>query len=248
MALYAIGDLHLHFQSELKAREQLKGRLWKDHEEKFQKNCAKLLTDEDTLILAGDHSWGRNLEECEQDFAYIEALPGRKILTRGNHDMFWDAAKTERLNERFEGRLHFLQNNYFAYRDWALVGTKGFTFEGPFYLNRRGQIIGWDEEAEERAKKLVARELERLRVSFEAAKADGFERFIMILHYPPTSILERESGFTRMAKEYGASQVIYGHCHGETRFFDSLLGEVDGITYRLASGDFLRWRPEKILD
>ena len=248
MALYAIGDLHLHFQSELKARMQLKGRLWKDHEAKFQKNCARLLTAEDTLILAGDHSWGRTMEECERDFAYIEALPGRKILIRGNHDMFWDAAKTERLNEQFAGRLEFLQNNYYAYRDVALVGTKGFTFEGPFYLNGRGNIIGWDEAAEEHAKKLVARELERLRVSFEAAKADGYRRFIMILHYPPTNILERESGFTRMAKEYGAEQVIYGHCHGETRFFDSLQGEVDGIIYRLISGDFLRWKPEKILD
>ena len=248
MALYAIGDLHLHFQSELKARMQMKGRLWKDHEAKFQKNCAKLLTPEDTLILAGDHSWGKNLAECEQDFAYIEALPGRKILTRGNHDMFWDAAKTEKLNEQFAGQLAFLQNNFYSYRDYAIVGTKGFTFEGPFYLNRRGQIIGWDEKEEEHAKKLVDRELERLRVSFEAAKAEGYRKFIMILHYPPTSILEEESGFTRMAKEYGAEQVIYGHCHGETRFFDSLQGEVDGITYRLVSGDFLRWKPEKILD
>ena len=248
MALYAIGDLHLHFQSELKAPNQLKSRLWKNHEEKFQKNCAKLLTDEDTLVLVGDHSWGKNLQECEQDFAYIEALPGRKILTRGNHDMFWDAAKTDRLNEQFAGRLEFLQNNYFSYQDYAIVGTKGFTFEGPFYLNGRGQIVGWDEAEEERAKKLVARELERLRISFEAAAADGYRKYIMVLHYPPTSILEEESGFTRMAKEYGAEQVIYGHCHGETRFFDSLQGEHNGIFYRLVSGDFLRWKPEKILD
>ncbi len=248
MALYAIGDLHLHFQSELKARMQLKGRLWKDHEAKFQKNCTKLLTAEDTLILAGDHSWCKNLAECEQDFVYIEALPGRKILTRGNHDMFWDAAKTEKLNEQFAGRLAFLQNNYYSYRDYAIVGTKGFTFEGPFYLNSRGQIIGWDEKEEEHAKKLVDRELERLRISFEAARADGYRRFIMVLHYPPTNILEEESSFTCMAKEYGAEQVIYGHCHGETRFFDSLQGERDGILYRLVSGDYLRWKPEKILE
>ena len=70
----------------------------------------------------------------------------------------------------------------------------------------------------------------------------------MILHYPPTSILERESGFTRMAKEYGAEQVIYGHCHRETRFFDSLQGEHDGILYRLVSGDYLRWKPVRILE
>ena len=149
MALYTIGDLHLHFQSPLKAQSQRKERVWKDHEARFQKNCAALLGEEDTLVLAGDHSWGRNLDECEEDFRYLMALPGRKILLRGNHDMFWDANKTEQLNARFAGKLHFLQNNYFPYRDYALVGTKGYTFEGPFYLDRRGRILGWDEKAEE---------------------------------------------------------------------------------------------------
>ena len=248
MSLYTIGDLHLHFQSPLKARAQQKERVWKNHEEVFRRNCAALLTPEDTLVLAGDHSWGRSLAECEEDMRYIAALPGRKILLRGNHDMFWDAAKTEQLNARFAGRLLFLQNNYYPYRDCALVGTKGFVFEGPFYLNARGRIVGWDEEAEEHAKKLVERELQRLRCSFEAAKADGFRRFLVFLHYPPTSILEDESGFTAMAEEYGAEQLIYAHSHGESRFHDSLEGEKNGVFYRLVSGDYLRWQPLKLLD
>ena len=248
MSLYTIGDLHLHFQSPLKARAQQKERVWKNHEEVFRRNCAALLTPEDTLVLAGDHSWGRSLAECEEDMRYIAALPGRKILLRGNHDMFWDAAKTEQLNARFAGRLLFLQNNYYPYRDCALVGTKGFVFEGPFYLNARGRIVGWDEEAEEHAKKLVERELQRLRCSFEAAKADGFRRFLVFLHYPPTSILEDESGFTAMAEEYGAEQLIYAHSHGESRFHDSLEGEKNGVVYRLVSGDYLRWQPLKLLD
>ena len=113
MSLYAIGDLHLHFQSTLKAKAQMKERVWKNHEEKFKKNCAALLSGEDTLVLAGDHSWGRSLAECEEDFRYIAALPGRKILLRGNHDMFWDANKTEQLNGLFSGQLAFLQNTYF---------------------------------------------------------------------------------------------------------------------------------------
>ena len=220
MSLYAIGDLHLHFQSPLKARAQMKERVWKNHEEKFKRNCARLIAD----------------------------LPGRKILTRGNHDMFWDAAKTEALNERFAGRLSFLQNNFFSYRDYALVGTKGYTFEGPFYINSRGKIVGWDEEAEEHAKRLVERELVRLRASFEAARADGYRKYIMFLHYPPTNILEDGSGFTEMAEEYGAEQVIYAHCHGEARFHDSIEGEKNGVLYSLASGDYLRWQPMRVLD
>ncbi len=248
MSLYAIGDLHLHFQSPLKAKAQMRERVWKNHEVKFKNNCAALLTQDDTLVLVGDHSWGRNLAECEEDFRYIQDLPGHKILTRGNHDMFWNAAGTGQLNERFAGRLRFLQNNYYPYKDCALVGTKGHCFEGPFYLDRRGRILGWDEKAEEHAKKLVARELQRLRVSFEAARADGFRRFIVFLHYPPTNILEDESGFTAMAEEYGAEQVIYAHCHGEARFHDSIEGEKNGIRYSLVSGDYRRWVPMKVLD
>ena len=248
MSLYAIGDLHLHYQSVLRAPGQLHDRVWKNHEEKFRKNCGKSLTDEDTLVLGGDHSWGKNLSECELDLQYIRDLPGRKILTRGNHDMFWDAKKTAQLNEQFQPELTFLQDSYESYRDYALVGTKGFTFEGPFYLDHRGRIVGWDEEAQEHAKKLVQRELQRLRKSFELAKADGYGKFIMFLHYPPTSILEERSGFTDMAEEYGAEQVIYAHCHGERRFGDSIHGEYRGRTYHLVSGDYLRWKPLKILE
>ena len=247
MSLYAIGDLHLHFQSVLKAPGQLHDRIWKNHEEKFRKNCEKIVHPEDTLVLVGDHSWGRKLSECEQDLQYICDLPGRKILLRGNHDMFWDAKKTVQLNELYRPRLTFLQDSYDVYRDYALVGTKGFTFEGPFYLDRFGRITGWDEEAEEHARKLVDRELLRLRKSFELAKADGYRKYIMFLHYPPTGILEEHSGFTDMAEEYGAEQVIYAHCHGESRFHDSVQGEYRGRKYCLVSGDYLRWKPLKIL-
>ena len=162
--------------------------------------------------------------------------------------MFWDAKKTAELNERFCGKLFFLQDNYASYRDYALVGTKGFTFEGPFYINTRGKVVDWDEENARHAVKLIEREMERLRRSFECAAADGYHKYIMFLHYPPTSILEEESPFTRIAEEYGAEQVVYAHCHGEHRFHDSIQGEYKGIRYTLVSGDYLRWIPSKILD
>ncbi|MBO4836732.1 MAG: metallophosphoesterase [Clostridia bacterium] len=246
MHLYTIGDLHLHFQAPLKAPGQLHGPVWKNHETLFRQNCERLLHPEDTLVLAGDHSWGRNMAECEKDLEYICSLPGRKILLRGNHDMFWDVKKTETLNRQFAGKLFFLQNNYAPWQDHAIVGTKGYTFEGPFYMRGR-RITGWDREEEQHALKLVEREAERLRISFEAAAKDGYTRFIMFLHYPPTNILEKNSPFTALAEKYGAEQVIYAHCHGEQRFHDSLEGRHHGITYTLVSGDYLRWMPLKIL-
>ena len=248
MALYAIGDLHLHYRSVLKSRRQMSEQVWKNHEEKLRKACEALLTPEDTLVLVGDHSWGRKLSECGEDFRYIMDLPGRKILTRGNHDMFWDAKKTPRLNRLFAGKLEFLQGGFAAYGDYALVATKGACFEGPFYLDRRGRILGWNEENEEQARKLVAREAERLRTGLEEAKAAGFRRLLIFLHYPPTSILEEESPFTRLAEEYGAEQLVYAHIHGESRFGDSIRGEFHGVRYSLVSGDYLKWQPVKLLD
>ena len=206
------------------------------------------MTDQDTLVLVGDHSWGKNLAECQEDLDYISRLTDRKILLRGNRDMFWDVKKTDRLNDQFKGRLSFLQNNFYSYGDYALVGTKGYCFEGPFWLDRYGHVCGWDQDKASHAEKLVEREYQRLLVSFEAARAQGFRKYIMFLHYPPTNILQKNSIFTKVAEKYGVDQVIYGHCHGESRFNDSIRGKKRGIRYSLVSGDCLRWHPMKVLD
>jgi len=231
MALYAIGDFHLSFSND-KPMDKF-GSVWKNHEKKITKYWNKMVKPEDTVVLTGDHSWGRNLRESAKDLEFIEALPGRKILLRGNHDMFWDAKKTGKLNEEYAGRLEFLQNNYFVYKDYALVGTKGYAFENL--------------DTYEHFEKIRDRELERLRISFEDAKKAGHDKYIMFLHYPPTSIGEQESCFTRIAEEYGASKVIYSHCHGRDRFDDSFKGYVNGIEYKLVSGDYLKFKPEIIL-
>ena len=112
---------------------------------------------------------------------------------------------------------------------------------------RKNKIIGWDGVAESYAVKRIERETERLRVSFEAARNDGYSRFIMFLHYPPTNVMERNSDFTAIAEEYKVEQVIYAHCHGEHRFHDSIEGRHHGIMYRPVSGGYLNWVPEQIL-
>lgn len=231
MALYAIGDLHLSFSAD-KSMEVF-GREWKNYVRRIEKNWRKKIDEQDTVVLTGDHSWGKKLQECEEDLAFIESLPGRKILLRGNHDMFWDAKKTWKLNDLYQGRLYFLQDNYFTYEDYALVGTKGYCYEG--------------KDTMEHYEKIMAREMGRLKESFEAAVSDGYKKFLMFLHYPPTSIGEMRSGFTMMAEYYGTEQVIYSHCHGRDRWQDSFIGKVNGIEYRLVSSDYLRFSPERIL-
>ena len=231
MSLYAIGDLHLALSVDKPM--DVFGSVWKNHVKKIEKYWYKKVKADDTVVVTGDHSWGKNLAQCEKDLDFIASLPGRKILLRGNHDMFWDAMKTKQLNDLFDGRLLFLQNNFYNYEDYALVGTKGYCYEG--------------KDSYEHFEKIRDRELERLRASFETAKENGYEKYIVFLHYPPTSIGEMESPFTKLAEEYGVEQVIYSHCHGEERYQDSFLGEVNGIMYRLVSSDYLRFKPEQII-
>lgn len=105
MSLYAIGDFHLSFT--VNKPMDVFDKRWKNHVVKIEKYWKKRVTENDTVVITGDHSWGRDLAECQADLDFIMALPGRKILLRGNHDMFWDAKKTENLNEMFRGKLEF---------------------------------------------------------------------------------------------------------------------------------------------
>jgi predicted phosphohydrolase len=238
MALYAIGDLHLSFSSGKDM--DVFGRNWANHEEKIRKNWNRLIGPEDTCVIMGDLSWAKKINDMSEDLAYVLSLPGRKILLRGNHDMFWEANKTPVLNRRFEGQLEFLQNNFYVYKssvtgtEYALVGTKGYTYEG--------------KDTIEHAEKLVKREYDRLKISYEAAAAAGYSRFLCFLHYPPTNIYQDDSLFTQLAEEYHTEQVIYAHCHGFMRFHDSYRGMHHHVRYSLASADCLNFRPMKVVD
>ncbi len=232
MSLWAMGDMHLNLA--VNKDMTVFSSDWKHHVKRIEKNFSKKIKPDDTVVLTGDHSWGKSVEQCMPDFEFIENLPGRKILLRGNHDMFWDAKKTEKLNEVFSGKLEFLQNNFYNYGDVALCGTKGYCFE--------------NKDSWEHYLKIMDREAERLRISLQLAKEAGYKRFIVFLHYPPTTIGYFESPLTKLAEEYGTEQVVYSHCHGAARWSDSLRGNHRGIEYSLVSGDFLGFKPKKILD
>ena len=181
MSLYAIGDLHLSFQSD-KSMEVF-GEEWKNHSYKIKKNWCSIVKETDTVVVTGDHSWGKKLEDSMKDLEFIAALPGRKILLRGNHDRFWNKTnKTEKLNELFADKLFFLQDNFYEYTDekggkkYALIGSKGFSTDNYCFL------------AADKIEKRFDNECKRMTKSYEAAKKAGYNDFVMFLHYPPTNM------------------------------------------------------------
>jgi predicted phosphohydrolase len=230
MALYGIADLHLSFEADKPM--DIFGDLWKNHEESIKKNWINKIKDEDTVLIPGDISWAMRLKEAMVDLSWINALPGRKILLRGNHDYWWTSLS--KMNKIFDN-MFFLQNNYYIYNDYALCGTRGWTCPNEIKFNEHDQ-------------KIYDRELHRLRLSLENAKNDGCKKYIVMTHYPPTNEKFERSGFIEIYEEYNVSKVIYGHLHHKDSFEMGLKGNHGGIDYILASCDYIEFNPVKIID
>lgn len=229
MALYAISDLHLGFNEDKPM--DIFGEKWTGHPKKIKDNWMKKITKEDTVLIAGDISWAMNSDSSSIDLEWIEELPGKKILSRGNHDFWWNSIK--KLNTLFEN-TKFLQNNYYSYGEYAICGTRGWNCPG-------------GDKFTEKDRKIYIRELIRLRLSLDDAKNNGFSRFIVMLHYPPTNEKFEESDFVKIIKEYGVEKVIYGHLHGPS-LKRVLNGNLDGVEYIMTSADFLDFDPIRILE
>lgn len=228
MALYAISDLHLDLNGDKPM--DIFGDKWLNHDEKIKNNWMKKVTVEDTVLIAGDISWSMKIENGMQDLEWIHNLPGKKILVKGNHDFWWSSIS--KLNNLYED-MNFIQNNFFSYEDYAICGTRGWTCPG-------GENFSQHDE------KIYDRELNRLRLSLEAAAKGGFKKFIVMIHYPPMNEKFLESDFVQIFKEYNVEKVIYGHLHGPS-LAKALNGVLDGIEYIITSGDYLDFDPIKIL-
>lgn len=228
MTLFAIGDLHLSFSSEKPM--DIYGGNWINHTEKIKQAWLQNIKEDDTVIIPGDTSWGLRFEEAVQDLEWIHRLPGKKVLIKGNHDLWWHSIT--RLNSLYSD-MYFLQNNYFAYGDYAVCGTRGW-------------VCPNSNDFTEHDEKIYNREAKRLKLSLDSAAADGFKRFIVALHYPPTNEKYEDSQFTQILEAYNVEKVVYGHLHGEA-FRLGLKGVRNGVHYLLSSCDYLKCEPLCIL-
>lgn len=223
--IYAIGDLHLSLQSNKPM--DVFGGVWAGYLEKIRKNFSKL-TDEDVCVLCGDLTWGMDLEECLEDFRFINDLPGKKILLKGNHDFWWTTAtKAKRFFDRHGlDKLDILHNNCHFVGDTAICGTRGWFYE--------------EEVSPEHDRKIMAREVTRLETSLKAAAAA--KEILVFLHYPPIFYNFLCRDIIDLMKRYGVRHCYYGHIHGEGHKL-ATRGERDGIVYHMVSADFVDFNP-----
>ena len=227
MALYAIGDLHLSLGTDKPM--DIFGGAWVGYMEKLREGMS-VIREEDTTVLLGDLSWALGLDSAKEDFAWIDQIPGKKIVLKGNHDYWWStAAKFYKFcQEQGFSNQFVLNNNHYEYDGFAICGTRGWFFE--------------EERSSDHDGKVFRRELMRLEASLKSA---GDLPKIVFLHYPPryrgyecTEILE-------LLKKYEVCQCFYGHLHGASHGL-AMEGLWDGVEFRLVSADRLNFRPFKV--
>lgn len=227
MALFALADLHLSI-GENKKMDRFSG--WERYEERIRENWLALVKPEDTVVLAGDISWAMKLSDTLPDFRYLHDLPGRKLLMKGNHDYWWSTkAKMDNwLAVSGFDDMAILFNNAYEYGDYAICGTRGWSYDCPA-----------DEQ------NVLLREVGRLEASLQAGLALDKEPLVF-LHYPPVYGEYVCQEIMDVLRRYPVKRCWYGHLHGAARR-KAFTGSFEGVEMRLISADHVNFFPQLIL-
>ena len=221
MSIYTISDLHLSLSSD----KPMDIFGWQNHTEQIKANWKRMIGEEDTVVIPGDFSWGLKLEETLEDFRFLDSLKGRKILLKGNHDLWWSTVK--KVNEFFKENdittVELLFNNAVEVESKAICGTRGWMFS-----------------SSEADKKIINREAGRLERSLKSAAETGLEP-IVFMHYPPAYADEHCDEIIEILKKFSVDKVYYGHIHGNG--FNNAITEYDGIKLKLVSCDCMNFVP-----
>jgi len=227
MSIYAISDLHLSISMPDKSMSVF-GDVWRDYEKKIEENWKKTVKEEDTVLIPGDISWAMNLEDAVNDFAFIESLPGKKIIIKGNHDFYFSTVT--KLNKFFKDNhfysIQILHNDSYFVDGVNVCGTRGWK-QGP--------------DATKEDHKIFQRELIRLRLSLDSIKKENKDKDIIVgTHFPPF-----EYNFKNILKEYKVKKCVYGHLHGDGHYMVKQMVE-DGVEYIMVGGDYTGFKLVKL--
>lgn len=229
MSLFAIGDPHLSFSTD-KPMDIFKG--WDDYVTRLQKNWNSIVTEDDTVVIPGDISWAMNFDAAKKDFEFLEALNGQKIISKGNHDYWWNTMNKMNnfLSENDFNSIKILHNNSYSVGGFSVVGTRGWYYD----------------DTCEKDKKVLLREAGRLKLSIESAKKQNpNDEIIAFLHYPPISDNFKCDEILSILVENNIKRCYFGHLHGFVPPNNASL-EYEGIKFTLVSADKLEFCPKII--
>ncbi len=239
MEIYTLGDLHLSVAVD-KPMDVFGGR-WNNHQEKIKENWINVVSDDDIVVVPGDVSWAMTLEEVVPDLLFIESLPGRKILLKGNHEYWWvTKRKLKELKEEYQlSSIEFLHNDsiYIEEMNVSICGTRGWKCPD-----------GWDAAGfSAQDSKVYAREIQRLEMSLKSG-LEHTDKVVCFIHFPPFNNKGEPSGFTELMEKYRVNHCYYGHLHGPSQkdAKNGKLNESCHTEYHLVAGDYLDFTPEKV--
>ncbi len=248
MSIWALSDPHLSFGVPNKSMTVF-GPAWNDYTEKIATSWRDLVSPKDLVLLPGDISWAMKLEEAEADLLWIDALPGTKLLLRGNHDYWWSSAA--KMRKALPPSLHFIHNNSFTWGTTTIGGSR--LWDTPEYNFR--DFINYQENPRAKSapliskdddEKIFSRELERLRLSLSQLDPLAITR-IALTHYPPIGADLQPSRTSAILEEFKITHCIFGHLHNLKKEYLPLFGTARGICYELTSCDAIDFRPVKII-
>jgi len=230
VTIYAISDLHLPAGNDKPM--DIFGSHWERHFERIAESWTECVEKDDLVLLPGDISWAMRLDDAAQDLRAIGMLPGTKVITRGNHDFWWNSVS--RVREALPEGMFALQNDSIRIGDCVIAGTRGWILPA--------DGVGADDI------KIFRRECARLRLSLDSAarRMNPGDRLICMLHYPPLTDNIRSTEMTRILEEYRVDHVVYGHLHGSA-LMGAFRGEHEGICYHQVSCDGLHFRIHRVV-
>ncbi len=233
MSIFSIADLHLS-QTVDKPMDKF-GSRWTNHTEKLIKRWKAVVSENDTVIVPGDISWGISLEEALEDLLLIDKLPGKKLIGKGNHDYWWGTLTKmhQFLDENGITTIQFLYNNAYEVEDYIVCGTRGWYVEEKLQNEKNADYD-----------KIVNRENLRLEMCIKEAlqlRGDSDKQILVYFHFPPVfkSFVCRE--FIETLKKYNIKNCYFGHMHGQYNVPRTT--EFEGIYFTLISSDFLDFIP-----
>ena len=243
MRIYGISDLHLSFTNP-KPMEKF-GEEWKDHFRKIELNWKRIVSDNDLVLIPGDISWATKYRDALPDLAFIEQLPGKKVILKGNHDFWWKSVS--KLRKIFSEHMNFIQNDLLSLNEIAISGTRLWNF--PFIEWHTSGFFPNLELKSSQHEKIRKREMERLKACLDKFHGCSTSERIFLTHFPPIGPDEKENMITNLLSEHEIDLCAFGHLHGlpknEGNSFDRRVG---GVRYVLVSCDCIGFCPKLLLE